>query len=125
MGTSSWGHSPRLRDEQSRRDFEQERKPAVDEVAAYYAEIHRRELEDQRVKEDAFFAEQASRPAKRKAEEQRLLQERLLDIAYDAHAATSAERQRVNLLVKQYNGDHYMNPDVHIVKLLELRAILK
>src|SRR4029077_15837266 len=102
MGTSSWGFSLRLRDEQSRREFDKQQQSSleVDEAVDYNIAKHKRELAEQRAKEEAQFVDQARRPQEKAAQEKRQLQDCLLNAMYQSNGATDIEIERVNRMIQ-------------------------
>ncbi len=125
MGTSTWGHSPRLRDQQSRREFEQKApETQADRDAAFWAQAHERDKARQRrveQEEQERYREAEEYVRQKKAEEKRRMLERLLAATY---GATPEEITRVDNLVRAYTPGDYGKFDVHAAKLLELRAVL-
>jgi Arc/MetJ family transcription regulator len=123
-GTGTWGFSPSLRDQEARRKFEQERKPEVNEISEAYFQEHQRKEAERKAREDREEQENRERLARWRADEKRLLQERLLAVMYQSNGCSEYEIARINTLVKQNNPDQYGNVDFHLLVLGKLRAVL-
>lgn len=126
MGTSSWGFSPTLRDIAARKEFEREQQanPGVNELADWYAGEHKRREQERAQREADEQRQTKERIAQIKADEKRRLRERVLSIMYSSYGASDSEIRCVDTLVRQNTPESFGNPDVHAVKLLELRSLI-
>jgi hypothetical protein len=127
MGTSTFGFSPRLRDEQAKKDDFQQRQanPGVIEVGEYYFQKYKREQAERKARE----AEAERKNAELKAEiaeeqRQRRIRERLT-ATYIAMMATSKEIELVEAAVRRSNPADFGSPEIHAERLLLIRSLLQ
>ena len=126
MGTSSWGTSPRLRDIADRKAFDREQRanPGVNEIADHFLAEHKRRETERKAREQAELTAQRKWRAENEAEGRRRLQERLLAVMYDSNAATPKEITRVTQMIQATCPESFGNPEVHWMKLMELRSLI-
>ncbi len=126
MGTSTWGFSPRLRDEQIRKDFDKapETTTSAMALADHYAEQEKRRIVEAEAREQERYREAAEYVAQKKIEEKRRLQERVLSIMFDSNAATPKEITRVTQMIQATCPNDYGKVETHWMKLMELRSLI-
>jgi len=125
-GTGEFGFNVRLRDQQARKDFDrdQQANPGVSEISEAYFQDHLRREAKRRVREAREEQENRERVARWRAEEKRVLQERLLNAAYESHGVTLKERELVARMIQTKCPESLGDPAVHVLMLGRLRAMI-
>ena|SRR6266436_4223937 len=126
-GTGEFGFSVRLRDEQTKRDFQrdQQANPGTNEVVDHYFEVYQKRREAER--QAAAEAERRNQELKAEiAEEQkqRRIREQLT-ATYISMMASPEEIARVETAVRRSNPSDFGSPEIHAEKLLLIRSLLQ
>jgi len=125
-GTGEHGFNVRLRDSQTKRDFDKQQtaNPDANAIADHYIAEHKRREQEQAQREADEQRRTKERISEIKADERRRLRERLLAMAYDSAGATPKEQELVAQMIQSKCPESLGQPEIHLLYLGKLRALI-